>query len=150
MDDCDYDYLMQWCWHAGKGGEYAVRDTRSLDRSRGTILQMQDVVAKRHGLVGKVDHKNRNKFDNRFRNLRKATCSQNGANRTKQVNNTSGFKGVTWDKSRKKWKAQLKKNGRMVFQERYPGTKAGKIQAAKAYNKAAVEHFGEFAYQNPL
>ena len=55
-----------------------------------------------------IDHINRNPSDNRICNLREATCSQNHYNKTKQLNNTSGIKGVTWDKQCNKWKAQIK------------------------------------------
>lgn len=54
-----------------------------------------------------VDHKNRHRSDNRWENLRKATKGQNGQNRDIQKNNTSGVKGVSWDKSRSKWTASI-------------------------------------------
>ena len=55
-----------------------------------------------------IDHINLNPSDNRICNLREATCSQNFYNKIKQSNNTSGIKGVTWDKQCNKWKAQIK------------------------------------------
>lgn len=146
VDDQDYDYLMQWKWHAAKGGKYAARDTRSFDRAYGEIIYMHNVIATRRGLLGKVDHRNRDTLDNRRENLRSASCSENSANRGPQENNTSGYKSVTWDAARQRWKTQLKKNGRHVFQKRFDDID----DAAKAYNKAALEHFGEFAVLNEV
>lgn len=52
-----------------------------------------------------VDHINRIKSDNRITNLRLATSKQNKENQSLRVTNTSGHKGVHWDKSREKWMA---------------------------------------------
>lgn len=146
VDDQDYDYLMQWTWHAAKGGKYAARDTRSFDRKHGEIIYMHVVIAQRMGINERVDHENQNGLDNQRHNFRPATRSENGANRGLQVNNISGYKGVCWDCERDKWMAQLKCKGRKVLQKRFDS----KIEAAKAYNKAALEHFGEFAVLNEV
>jgi hypothetical protein len=58
-----------------------------------------------------ADHENLNKADNRFSNLREATKSQNATNRTKRSDNTSGFKGVSYQKQIKKWVAQATLDG---------------------------------------
>lgn len=62
-----------------------------------------------------VDHKNNNRSDNRFSNLRKATHSQNGINKNIMKNNTSGFKGVSFCKSSNKWRARCNANGKRNF-----------------------------------
>jgi hypothetical protein len=54
-----------------------------------------------------IDHKNQNKLDNRIDNLREATISQNRQNMTKYKSNTSGHKGVHWQKAARKWHAQI-------------------------------------------
>jgi len=77
-----------------------------------------------------------------------ATRSENGSNRGPQVNNKSGFKGVSWDSERKQWLAQLKSMQKKVYYQRFPGTETGKLAAASAYNEAARKYFKEFAYQN--
>jgi len=59
-----------------------------------------------------LDHINGNKTDNRIENLREATIKQNGWNRTKSKQNTSGYKGVTKDK--KKWAAQTIRSGKHI------------------------------------
>lgn len=87
-----------------------------------------------------IDHVNRNKADNRFKNLRLATPHQQSGNQPLKANNTSGFRGVSWNKERKKWRAVLNvKDG-----SKFLGYFAMKEEAAKAYQKAAADHFGEF------
>jgi hypothetical protein len=61
-----------------------------------------------------IDHINNNKKDNRITNLRLVTVSENGQNRGKQLNNTSGYKGVSWAKKSKKWEACIRKNGKTI------------------------------------
>lgn len=91
-----------------------------------------------------LDHVNRIRDDNRIENLRKATNGQNKANADLQKNNISGYKGVCWSKIAKKWHAQIK-----VEQNRHHlGYFSSKKKASKAYNKAALYHFGEYANLN--
>lgn len=91
-----------------------------------------------------VDHANGNKLDNRRANLRFATRSQNAANQGIRSTNKSGFRGVHQQGT--KWRASVKKDGK----EHYIGHFDRKEDAARAYNQAAVELFGEFARLNTL
>lgn len=88
-----------------------------------------------------VDHINRNRQDNRWCNLRCATQSENMANVVVRKNNTSGVSGVTWDASRKKWRAQIRLNGRKKNLGRFNDLAA----AEAAVKTAAREQWGEFA-----
>lgn len=90
------------------------------------------------------DHKNGNGLDNRRANLRIATTSQNLANRGKTRRNTSGYKGVMWFKRKRKWYARIRVSGKSV----HLGYFDDPIDAAKAYDDAALKHFGEFAKTN--
>lgn len=95
--------------------------------------------------AGDVDHINRDKADNRWCNLRLATRSQNSANVAKAARRgESDYLGVTFDKSRGKWRAQIRIGGRKVNLGRY----ADPIEAARAYDEAACMEFGEFAELN--
>jgi AP2 domain len=95
-----------------------------------------------HGyLPPMVDHASRETTDNRKIELRAATASLNAANSKLRDNNSSGHKGVCWDKSRNKWQARITVNYRFIFLGRY----ARREDAAAAYAAAAQRYFGEFA-----
>lgn len=89
----------------------------------------------------KSDHENCNTLDNRRRNLRIATNSQNGANRERLSNNTSGYKGVSWDKRRRKWHAYIYFNKKQIHLGFFDTAE----QAYEAYCAAAIRLHGEFA-----
>lgn len=63
----------------------------------------------------RVDHKNEDRLDNRWSNLRKASASENGCNRGAPSNNTSGTKGVYWSGKKQKWKTKVKLNGKSYY-----------------------------------
>ena len=66
-----------------------------------------------HGYLPKfIDHIDEDKTNNKIENLREATSSENKCNISLKKNNTSGIKGVFWEKSRKKWRASCIKNGK--------------------------------------
>jgi hypothetical protein len=88
-----------------------------------------------------LDHINGLPDDNRLANLREATDSQNIANSHRRVDNTSGYKGVTWDRSAQKWLAYIRVNGkRSNF-----GYFDDPVVAHAVYLDKARELFGEFA-----
>jgi hypothetical protein len=96
-----------------------------------------------------TDHINGDTLDNRKKNLRFCTSAENQANRGKNKNNTSGYKGViykTWGdpQTKKKWIAKIKHNWKCHT----IGHFITKEEAAKAYDKRAKELFGEFATLN--
>lgn len=93
-----------------------------------------------------TDHANGNGLDNRRINLRPATKSLNAINRPPPRNNTSGYKGVSWVKRDRKWQAMIGIGGRPT----HLGTFDDPVEAARAYNRAALEAFGEYAWLNPL
>lgn len=100
------------------------------------------------GTDEQVDHKNGDGLDNRLLNLRVATKSENGANRPKDTNRhraafTSTFKGVYWDKKRETWVAIIHDK-----KSRYLGRFDNEESAARAYDVAALEVWGDFARLN--
>jgi hypothetical protein len=84
-----------------------------------------------------IDHANGDPSDNRLCNLREANRATNAANARRPRDNTSGFKGVSWAKSARKWRATLA--GKHI------GIYDTKEDAASAYARAAKELHGEFA-----
>jgi hypothetical protein len=90
---------------------------------------------------GDIDHIKGDKSDNRITNLREATTSQNKANERIRVNNTSGYKGVTWHRKRRKWEAHIGVNGKGLTLGYFDSPERAFI----AYMKAAWDHFGDFA-----
>lgn len=88
-----------------------------------------------------VDHIDGNGLNNRRSNLRIVTNAENGRNRGESSNNTSGFKGVYWNKQRSKWEAQIRIDGK----RRFLGQFAHPEDAHKAYTRAAQTIFGDFA-----
>ena len=86
-----------------------------------------------------IDHKNRNRSDNRFCNLREATYIENNKNIGICKNNTSGFNGVSFDKERNAWEAFIGYNGKKKTLGRFP-TKNLAIQARKKANIAFDYH----------
>lgn len=87
-----------------------------------------------------IDHKNRNRSDDRWENLREASQSQNMMNTTIRKDNKSGVKGVYWYERDKKWKVTIQVNKKSKF----IGTFDSKEEAVVAYKKAAADFFGEF------
>ena len=95
--------------------------------------------------MGWVDHINGNGLDNRKANLRLATGTQNGYNRRKTRKRTwSKYKGVTFDKRRKKWEGKIVINGR----KQHLGSFTNELDAGRAYDEAAKKYHGEFALLN--
>ena len=62
--------------------------------------------------LDEVDHKNHERSDNRWSNLREVTRLENSRNRSMHLNNKSGFSGVCWKKRVSKWLASISINGK--------------------------------------
>lgn len=96
-----------------------------------------------------LDHIDGDPSNNNIDNLRKTSLSQNQGNQEKHKSHngkptTSIYKGVSGNKQNKKWQAQIRIDGKL----KYLGLFTSETDAAKAYNRAAIEVFGEFAKVN--
>ena len=87
-----------------------------------------------------VDHRDGNPMNNKWTNLRSATQQQNNSNTTLRSDNTSGLKGVSWNKSSQKWKSTICKDGSTI----HLGLYNTKEEAHEAYCNKGKELFGEF------
>lgn len=88
-----------------------------------------------------ADHEDTNPSNNKWSNLRKATRSQNGANRKKNKNNSAGYKGVSYSKRDQLFNARIQKNG----VSKWLGYFDSAIKAHEAYKIAARSKFKEFS-----
>ena len=143
VDDQDYEQLLKnrW-WLYGYGTtDYALTSVK-VDGKWKNIRMHRMLTNAPNGMD--VDHINHNGLDNQRNNLRICTRQQNSRNARPQKGYTSRFKGVCWDKDRNKWVSHIasgcgfKKIGRFDSE----------IEAGEAYDKKAVELFGEFACVN--
>jgi hypothetical protein len=145
IDAADVPLVEGGSWYAlvtrrADGGIKAVYAARAdySSSSRKTVF-MHRVIAKTPADM-KTDHISGDGLDNRRRNLRHATDAQNGRNKRTGSHNTSGTKGVSWDKIRGKWEAQIVVNG----QKKFLGYYANIDSAATAYAQASAKLHGEF------
>ena len=82
--------------------------------------------------AAQIDHINHMRLDNRFKNLRVVTNTENGRNSRLSKNNTSGISGVRWRKDIKKWSARIMVNKKEISL----GSFSSKQEAIEARNKA--------------
>lgn len=142
VDDHWFDELNKYKWCYVKSG-YAVRSIRTGKKIK-RIWMHRVVNNTPEGSA--TDHINHNKCDNQESNLRDASIQENCMNRHKNTDNSSGYKGVTSRKNGKYYEANIKLDGKKF----YIGNYNNKNDAALAYNKKALELFGEFAFVNVI
>ena len=87
-----------------------------------------------------MDHINNDRLDNNVKNLRFASSQENNRNRQVSSNNSSGTKGVCWQKQHKKWHASIMLNGKLIHIGYHNSLEEAKI----ARQKKAKQLFGEF------
>ena len=112
VDDEDYEFLSTHKWNFNR---YAIRAVNK--NGKWSTLRMHKEILRKHHLLREgyeIDHINRNKLDNRKSNLRLATRSENKLNGNKYKNNTSGYKGVSWNQISKKWNARIMIRGSRI------------------------------------
>ena len=142
VDDEYYEFLSQWNWTFHKLG-YAYRT--QWHEGKCVSVYMHRIVNNTPDGMG-TDHINGDRLDNRKANLRTCNGSQNSMNRSHREGCSSRHKGVCWHKRAKKWLAYIKMNG----VQKHLGVFISEQDAALAYNKAALEMFGEFALLNEI
>lgn len=149
VDGEDYEKVNQTKWYAciqKSGSAYAetgmVADGKKVRINMHRFIMGVDSSEKRQ-----VDHINNNQLDNRKSNLRFCTHRQNNYNRPPNANKKySPYKGVCFDKKRKKFVAHIMLNDKLMNLGGHDTDR----EAAIAYDKKAMELFGEYAYLNIL
>lgn len=146
VDTEDYKKVNLFNWNCSLNGRvrYARRFFRPSDTKKLGSQSMHRLILNEP--EGQVDHINGNGLDNRKENLRICTVQQNSCNRRKVKNSSSKYLGVTFHKRDKKWQAQIKTNKKPIFL----GYFKTEIDAAKAYNSAALKYHGQFAKLNKV
>lgn len=156
VDADKYDYLLQWNWHYGSSrgsliNGYAARAASRIGRKNETEFKGSKLIFMHRQLLNPeegyfVDHINRNTLDNRIKNLRIATRAENAKNSGKNKTNTTGYKGVFIEKKGNyfAYRARIKLNGEKINL----GCFKTAVEAALAYDDAAIKYHGEFAFLN--
>lgn len=138
-------------WKIKKGSIRPNTKAGSLDKANNRFhVQINRKFYKLHRIIylmhygylpKEIDHKDGNPSNNKVENLREANSSQNNYNQKIRKNNTSGVKGVTWDKNRQKWHVQVICNKKPVFQCRFDDLELAELVAQEARDK----YHGKFA-----
>ena len=142
VDDEDYEILNSYKWNVDKRG-YAAR-ADYINKKVIAIRMHRQVLGLVKGDGVHVDHKNMNKSDNQKLNLRMADAKTNSWNSGMKKKNTSGFKGVDFSKTKKKWQARIRVGGERL----HLGFYEKPDDAFFEYCCAAIKHHGEFANLN--
>lgn len=143
IDDEDLELISKYNrFHIRKRGEVSTVYQKTINgkKTRKTIKLHRLIMGVTDPKLV-VDHINRNQLDNRKVNLRVCTQLDNGKNLSLKKNNTSGFSGVHWDKSRNKWVARVKVAYRGIHLGRYDTLE----EAISARLFGEDYYFGEFA-----
>lgn len=143
VDPEDFYRLNVHKWYAIPGGKtfYAVRNKRTKTGKRIRIRMHQEIVKPPPGY--ELDHKDRNGINNRSKNIRVVTHAQNSKNYG-SIGGGSNYKGVSWNKQARKWRAQLRIN----YKQTHLGYFDSEKEAAIAYDDAAFENSGVYAFLN--
>jgi hypothetical protein len=144
VDKRDAQSIDQHNWYAqhSRGSFYAYR--RDKSEGRKLIAMNREILKAPSGSF--FDHINRDTLDNRRSNLRICTSPENLRNSGPNARNKSGFKGVYWDREKKKWSAQICVMNKKIHLGRFDE----KLEAAIAYNVAAKILHGEFSWLNKI
>lgn len=151
VDDEDYELVNKHKWNLFKGNRHKTFYAHAaifINGKHTTLRMHRLVMGLIHGkpIVDHVDHIDHNGLNNQKNNLRFCNQSQNSGNSKLCILNTSGYKGVSFATNNKNWVARIGFQNKRIF----IGAFSNKIDAAKAYNQAAIKYFGEFARLNKI
>jgi hypothetical protein len=141
VDDEDYEYLNQWKWRTtyNKSSDtfYALRT--STDNKTHKTIYMHRLLLDNPDCY--VDHINHNTLDNRKENLRLASPSESARNRRIMKSNSSGYKGVSWNKNARKWVSSIYVDRKCIHLGYFENIEDANI----AYRNAAKKYHKDFS-----
>lgn len=146
VDADDYDRVSIYRWHVSRNSRihYARRSGVDPKTGKKTTQYLHRFILDYHG-QSQIDHIDNDGLNCRKYNLRVATVSQNQMNRySRNKNNTSGYKGISWHAGAGRWRARVHINGR----RKHIGFFGSPEAAAKAYDTVIKEMHGDFARLN--
>lgn len=145
IDEEDYTRVTSRNWYVGTDPKHTYFYTYIyVSGIRKSIALHRFLMGCTHGDKIVIDHINRNALDNRKCNLRKCTQRDNLCNSGIRIDNSSGYKGVSFNKKENNWNATIQYNGEIYS----IGTAATAQEAAVLYDMVAIRMFGEYANPN--
>lgn len=146
VDDADFFDLNSFEWRGTKDRRGNLYATTRIGKGKASKrITMHRFLMNFPDL--RVDHIDSDGLNNQRKNLRQATASQNTANAKKHHDGTLKYKGIHFDeqgRTQNKYRAAICVDGKRIRLGRFPTA----IAAARAYDAAAIFHFGEFAKPN--
>jgi hypothetical protein len=143
LDEEDVPHVERFVWSAQVHPRTTYAQANVWRGGQRTTMTLHRFIARAEDNEH-VDHRNGDGLDCRKENLRTCLKFQNNQNARTRVDNTSGFKGVSWYPAGKKWSAGIMLDGK----RRHIGYYATKEDAARAYDVVAQKAFGEFSWLN--
>jgi len=145
VDDADFNFLnrFKWCVCRGKGNYYYAYRHKKMENGRQLFVLMHKEILNPPSEM-ETDHRDGNTLNNRRKNIRICTRTENQRNRKPNRNSRSAFKGVCWYKQTNRWLSRIYLNGKA----KHLGYFMTEEEAAFAYDMAAKKLFGEFARIN--
>jgi hypothetical protein len=140
IDDEDHERIKSVKWHCfGNKDRPYFGNTVNLGKGKYTaILLHREIMNASPGTH--IDHISGNTLDNRKQNLRICSRAENNCNLKRRVDNTSGYKGVSFDKKKNKWASYISKNKRHHFLGYFDTQESAYI----AYCEASKKYHGEY------
>lgn len=139
VDEKDYGWLNQWKWFAYWNGKnyYATRSVM-IKGKRYLIFMHREILGLKYK-DGKIsDHIDRVTMNNSRANLRVVDYVTSNQNQKRQVNNTSGYVGISWHKSNKKWQAYIGLNS----YNKHLGSYSNVQDAVEARRQGEIKYWG--------
>jgi hypothetical protein len=144
VDDADYILLRQYKWYAFKPCKIWYASRYNPKKRKCNITMHREIM--KPPSTKEIDHIDGNGLNNQRNNLRICTHQQNAWNQGVKLGNTTGFKGVKFDRSRGKYEAEIRIQGRKKFLGRF----SSPTEAAQAYDRMDIKIHGEFANKQSL